>query len=1098
MANDTRRLRVVVTGESEGASQALEQVGNSAEKTESKLTTLAKTVAGFAGKGILAFGAMGAAAATMGITTASQMEQAEVGFKTMLGSAEKAKKFLSDLQKFANTTPFEFGELTGAAQRLMAMGFAANDVIPMLTAVGDAVAAMGGSAESVDSVTTALGQMQAKGKVSGEELMQLTEQGIPALKILADSYKVSTAEMSAMITAGKVQSDKAIPLLIKGLEQGTKSVKGFAGMMNAQSQTMNGKWSTLMDTLKSGLGNIAAKFLPAAKVAIDLLSVAFGNFFAGLQGSGKLKGFSGTINEVGLGIRAMILAFKDGDVTSDGLVGKFERMGVIARQLVSALNATKDATIAVVGWFREHENITKTLTIATAALVTVTKAHAIVTGVQAAGGLLAMFKNLQLVQGVMKIVTAVQWAYNGALAAAGYLQIAGYLAAIQVQQKLMAVWTKVVTAAQWLWNAALTANPIGIIIVAVAALVGAIILLWKNNEGFRKFVLNVLWPAIKKTWEAIKNTTMVVVNALVTAFNWVKDKVLAAWNAIWAFLAPIIQKIISIITPIISVILKIGSVIMGFYNATWKIIWILIQVAVKIFLAYVTNVLWPTIKFVFNVIAGAVKFLYNIFKSQFNLIKNVIGIVVGWVSNYVVGNFKKAWDAVSAASARLRNGVALVFNAIRAKVDAVIKTVVGPVFAVFNAGLNKLKGWLNVFKIGWNILFDAAKNKAKSALDGVVAAFNKGRDGIKKAWDSVVNITKKPINFVINDVYNDRIRTLWNKVAGAFGIGTRLDTIKGFARGGIVPGSGSRDSELAMLTPGEGILTKKEMRSIGGPRAFNDFRKAIAQYNGGGVVGGGPQGDGPGSWLKSLTSKAKDFIQGIAGPAIKPLANAIKSFMDNHLQGGGFTGLLRGGGHKMIDSLMSWVTKKDKEMPAIGGTGGAGMGFRRQQALISQAFPGLHMISGFRPGATTLSGNRSYHSMGRAVDYPPNRALALWIRSKFGSATKELITPWNELNLHNGRPHRYTGAVWNQHNFAGGNAHDHWAMDGTSRVDPGWFMGYNGTGKPEQLTNTTDGLAGIVINGGLHLHGVQDVKSLRNELLKLAKNNGGRSGLPSN
>ena len=53
--------------------------------------------------------------------------------------------------------------------------------------------------------------------------------------------------------------------------------------------------------------------------------------------------------------------------------------------------------------------------------------------------------------------------------------------------------------------------------------------------------------------------------------------------------------------------------------------------------------------------------------------------------------------------------------------------------------------------------------------------------------------------------------------------------------------------------------------------------------------------------------------------------------------------------------------------------------------------------------------------------------MAKHISENFRSVTRELITPWQQFNLHNGKPHRYTGAVWNQHNFAGGNAHDHWA-----------------------------------------------------------------------
>lgn len=117
------------------------------------------------------------------------------------------------------------------------------------------------------------------------------------------------------------------------------------------------------------------------------------------------------------------------------------------------------------------------------------------------------------------------------------------------------------------------------------------------------------------------------------------------------------------------------------------------------------------------------------------------------------------------------------------------------------------------------------------------------------------------------------------------------------------------------------------------------------------------------------------------------------------------------------------------------GSGSGGGGWQWQMKVLRQAFPGLPLWSGYRPGSTTLSGNKSYHSMGRAVDLPPRRDVAQWIRSNYGSRTKELITPFNDLNLWNGKPHRYTGAVWNQHNFAGGNAHDHWAFNQGGLVD---------------------------------------------------------------
>ncbi len=1094
---DTRRLRVVIDGESSGAETAFERTGDAAKKSESKLAKMAKFLGAMAIRGGAALGAIGVAAATMGIKTATQLEQVTVGFTTMLGSAEKARKFLGELQKFAAATPFEFDQLTGAAQRFLAMGFAAKDVIPMLTAVGDAVAAMGGGAESIDAVTRALSQMQAKGKVSGEELMQLTEQGIPALQILADKYGVSTSQMSKMIEKGKVMSDKAIPAIIDALEHGTKNVQGFGGMMAKQSETMAGKWSTFMDNLKTGMANLFVSTLPTLKKLLDFASTAIADFFAGLQGKGKLAGFTSTINQIGLGLRAMVAAFKEGDVTSDGLVGKFEALGVAVRYVVDTLTELVSWVINVVHWFRENDTVAKALSITIGSLIVLTKAHAVAIAIQG-GAITKFWKSTMLYNTAMKVSAALQWAWNGAVAAGNFAQMAVLLDGYLIKQKLVALWTKLLAAAQWLWNVAMTANPIGIVIVAVAAFVAAIILLWKNSDGFRKFVTDKLWPAIKVVWEAIKTAALAVANAFVAAWNWIKDTAISVWSAITAFIGRVVTNIVNFFQPLINVIATIGNIVWIFYSNIWKAVWILVQIAIKVAVFYFKNTVLPLWTAGFALLRAGLSVLAKGFSIIWGGIQKAVQFVADWWNTSVVTRWQNGINRLKAALAFLQAWFSAKWDAISAKVQAAVSKITGPIMGGINRGINNVRSWVTLFHAWWNDRWTKIQNKIDSFKTGVVNAFNKLKDGVTAAWQKLADLAKRPVNFLIGNIYSDRVVPMWNRLAEKFGIKTRLSPIPRLRTGGTVPGTGFTDKVPALLTPGEGVLNLKEMKALGGPQGFAALREqisAFAQFGRGGMVQKFGDG-GVVGWFKNLAGKGKDIVQGLAADAINPLVNIIRGVVNSGLKGGGLTGLLRGGANTILSNFMNWVRGKDKEIPAIGG-GGSAIGWRAMVALIQRVFPSLHMISGFRPGARTLSGNQSYHALGRAVDYPPIRILAAWIRANFGRATKELITPWQNLNLLNGRPHTYTGAVWNQHNFAGGNAHVHWAMDGVTNLEPGLNIGWNRTGKTETVVNKDMIPGGVHFHGPVYFQGVSDIKAFRDELKKLASRNGNRAGLPS-
>ena len=185
-------------------------------KTQSALSSVSSSLtawgAGLTAAVTLPLGAAGAKAMQWALTTASAAEQADIAFSTMLGP-ERAKQMIADLTEFAKRTPFEMSGLTDATQKLLAYGFAADDVIPTLRAIGDATAALGSGQEGIDACTRAIGQMQAKGKVMSEEMLQLTEQGIPAWKYLAEALGTDVAGAQEMVTKGSVDAATGIAAL---------------------------------------------------------------------------------------------------------------------------------------------------------------------------------------------------------------------------------------------------------------------------------------------------------------------------------------------------------------------------------------------------------------------------------------------------------------------------------------------------------------------------------------------------------------------------------------------------------------------------------------------------------------------------------------------------------------------------------------------------------------------------------------------------------------------------------------------------------------------------------------------------------------------
>ena len=262
----------------------------------------------------VALGALGLAS----VKAAGQMEQTRIAFTTLLKDGEKAKSFLSELEKFAASTPFELPGVLDASKRLLAFGFSAEQVIPILTAVGDSAAALGIGEEGIQRLTLAIGQMQAKGKVSAEEMLQLAEAGVPAWEMLAN--KIGTDIPTAMDKAskGQISAAEGIQAVISGMNS------KFGGMMEQQAQTVNGIMSNIQDSVTQSMVVIGDEIIEAFDI------------------KPKLKGAQDALGEFTEKVKSIGLADAVREIPS-GFAGS---MAVIAG---AALGVAIPAIVALVG-----------------------------------------------------------------------------------------------------------------------------------------------------------------------------------------------------------------------------------------------------------------------------------------------------------------------------------------------------------------------------------------------------------------------------------------------------------------------------------------------------------------------------------------------------------------------------------------------------------------------------------------------------------------------------------------------------------------------------------------------------------------------------
>nr|WP_306439923.1 tape measure protein [Brevibacterium sp. 91QC2O2] len=396
-------------------------------------------------------------------------------------------------------------------------------------------------------------------------------------------------------------------------------------------------------------------------------------------------------------------------------------------------------------------------------------------------------------------------------------------AIMKIAKGIQIAWTGV----QWALNAAMNANPVGLIIIAIAALVGAFVLMYNKVGWFRDFINGV--------WSGIKNAAAAVVGwfqtSVVPVFQAVWDGIVAA--ASWAY-----NNILKPIFNALQIAFLVVATAIGLY---WKVVLKPVFTAIST----VAQWLWNTVlKPVFGWIQNGWNFLVNgiklLWESVLRPALNAVGTFAMWLWTNAI---KPAWNGIKAGWTWMVNGIKAAWNNLLkpalSAVGTAVKFLKDSVWTPTVNGIRKawdlMAGGIRTVKTN---IIDPVFEGIKKAVHAVKRAFEIAKDGIATAWGKLKEITRKPVEFIVNTVYTNGIRKVWNGIAGAVGMKDKqLPEVK-FADGGVMPGYTPGKDVHHFYSPtagglhlsgGEAIMRPEFTRAVGGPVGIAQMNMAARQ-----------------------------------------------------------------------------------------------------------------------------------------------------------------------------------------------------------------------------------------------------------------------------
>ena len=671
---------------------------------------------------------------TKGIKYNAEMETFQMNLTTLLGSSDKATKLLDTLQQMAATTPFETTDLISATQTMMGFGVTAEDSQKYLNVLGDI--SMGNS-EKLSGLALAFAQVQSTGKLTGQDLLQMINQGFNPLLYISKMTGESMAEVKERMSSTGISATE----VANAFEYATQKGQPFYKAMENGAKTINGRISTLKDNFNIMLGTLTESLLPIFEKVIDK-AIELTEKFSNLSDEQKEQ----------------ILKW-------GGIVAAIGPALIVFGKVVSGVGAISTA----IGKLTSIEGVQTAMTGFIKACGGAGTAFGILAGVIAA--LVSVFVFLK--RNWDKVVETFQNFANKTGLAKKFEEIKSKIEPLMEKFKGLGDLFEVIGGfiVMSLQPAiAVLAGLFDGVVSAISPLMDALGGIIDVLAGIGKFIKSVFTGDWQGAWDAIKQIGQGILDFIVglwdsiwalldgfiegffgwwtslsdtlgitDALNDIWTAISSWWDGVWTWLTGIWDTICNVVNIGFQLI---GSII----DAAWQIITLPFQFIWENCKEYVFAA-WEWIK---EKVGIAVEAVSEVITTVFNAVSSFISNIWNSIKTVTSTVWNAIVEFVTPIIEKIKSIITTVFNSIKTTVQTIWENIKTYIITPITNAYNKVTEVINNIKNKVSNVFDTVKNKVTTVWNGIKTAIETPINNARDLVESAINKIKGFFDFEFN------------------------------------------------------------------------------------------------------------------------------------------------------------------------------------------------------------------------------------------------------------------------------------------------------------------------------------------------------------